>query len=196
VLQSARREPLDSIEASSCMLLRAVEWEGKDAMVSVCYWWLCLELCLRGLSSPMPPIVANTTGQEIAVSRQVSPPSASALQPTPMKMFLDKMQVEFLLCRLTAENMLLGRGAVQDTLACRERAKSEIVPLYSCAQDALREQPSSAMALLADLYAAWLRVMDGIAPASMETLSVYIARLNALQRPLTEMKQRLEIAVP
>jgi hypothetical protein len=68
-----------------------------------------------------------------------------------MKMFLDKMQVEFLLCRLTAENMLLGRGAGQDTLACLERAKIEIVPLYSRAQDALREQPSSAMALLADL---------------------------------------------
>jgi hypothetical protein len=164
-------------------------------MVSVCYWWLFLELCLGCLSSPVPHIVANTTGQEIAVSRQVSPPSASAPQPTPMMTFLDKMQVEFLLCRLTAENMLLGRGAVQDTLACRERAKIEIVPLYSRAQDALREQPS-AMALLEDLYAAWLRAMNGIAPAATETLSVYIARLNALQRPLTEMRQRLEIAVP
>jgi len=91
--------------------------------------------------------------------------------------------------------MLLGRGAAQDMLACRERAKMEIVPLHSRAQDALREQPS-AMALLEDLYAAWLRAMDGIAPAATETLSVYIARLNALQRPLTEIRQRLEITVP
>ena len=112
-----------------------------------------------------------------------------------MKTFLDQMQVEFLLCRLTAENMLLGRGAAQDTLACRERAKIEIVPLYGQAQDALREQ-TSAVTLLEDLYVAWLRAMDGIAPASRETLSVYIARLNALQRLLTEMRQRLEIAVP
>ena len=110
-------------------------------------------------------------------------------------MFLDKMQVEFLLCRVTAENTLLGRGAAQDTLSCRERAKIEIVPLYGRAQDALREQ-LSAVALLEDLYAAWLRAMDGIAPASTETLSVYIARLNALQRLLTEIRQRLEIAVP
>jgi len=108
---------------------------------------------------------------------------------------LDKMQVEFLLCRLTAENTLLGREAAQDTLACRERAKIEIVPLYGHAQDALREQ-TSAVALLEDLYAAWLRAMDGIMPASRETLSVYIARLNALQRLLTEMRQQLEIAVP
>jgi hypothetical protein len=112
-----------------------------------------------------------------------------------MMTLLDKMQVEFLLCRLTAENMLLGRGAAQDTLACCERAKIEIVPLHSRAQDTLREQPS-AMALLEDLYGAWLRVMENIAPVATETLSVYIARLNALQRPLTEMRQRLEIAVP
>jgi hypothetical protein len=164
-------------------------------MTSVCSWWLFLELCLGCLSLPMQRIVANTTGQEAAVSRQVSPPSASVPQPAPMKMFLDKMQVEFLLCRVTAENTLLGRGAAQDTLACRERAKSEIVPLYGLAQDALREQ-AAAVALLEDLYAAWLRVMDGIAPASTETLSVYIARLNALQRLLTELRQRLEIAVP
>jgi hypothetical protein len=52
------------------------------------------------------------------------------------------------------------------------------------------------MVLLEDLYAAWLRAMDGIAPAATETLSVYIARLNALQRPLTEIRQRLEITVP
>jgi hypothetical protein len=164
-------------------------------MTSVCNWWLFLELCLGCLSFPVQRIVANTTGQEAAVSRQVSPPSASAPQPTPMKTFLDKMQVEFLLCRVTAENTLLGRGAAQDTLACRERAKIEIVPLYGLAQDTLREQ-TSAVALLEDLYAAWLRVMDGIAPASTETLSVYIARLNALQRLLTELRQRLEIAVP
>jgi len=112
-----------------------------------------------------------------------------------MKMFLDKLQVEFLLCRVTAENTLLGRGAAQDTLACRERAKSEIVSLYGQAQDALREQ-TSAVTLLEDLYAAWLRAMDGIAPASTETLPVYIARLNALQRLLTELRQRLEIAMP
>jgi hypothetical protein len=112
-----------------------------------------------------------------------------------MQTFLDKMQVEFLLCRLTAENMLLGRGAAQDTLACSARAKIEIVPLYGRAQDALREQ-MSAVALLEALYTAWLRVMDSIAPASTESLSVYIARLNALQRPLTEMRQRLEMAVP
>ena len=123
------------------------------------------------------------------------PPSTSAPQPTPMKMFLDKIQVEFLLCRVTAENTLLGRGAAQDTLACRERAKIEIIPLYGLAQGALREQ-TSAVALLEELYAAWLKVMDGIAPAATETLSVYIARLNALQRLLTEMRQRLEIAVP
>ena len=164
-------------------------------MASVCYWWLFLELCLGCLSFPMQRIGANTTGQEAAVSRQGSPPSAPVPQPTPMKMLLDKMQVEFLLCRLTAENMLLSRGAVQDTLACRERATIEIVPLYSRAQDALREQ-TSAVALLEDLYAAWLRVMDGIAPAATETLSVYIARLNALQRLLTELRQRLELAVP
>ena len=47
-----------------------------------------------------------------------------------------------------------------------------------------------------DLYAAWLRAMDGIVPAARETLSVYIARLNALQRLLTEMRQQLEVAVP
>ena len=47
-----------------------------------------------------------------------------------------------------------------------------------------------------ELYAAWLRGMDGIAPAATETLSVYITRLNALQRLLTELRQRLEIAVP
>ena len=164
-------------------------------MASVCYWWLFLELCLGCLSFPMQRIVANTTGQAAAVSRQESPPSAAAPQPTPMKTFLDKMQVEFLLCRVTAENTLLGRGAAQDTLACRERAKSEIVPLYGQAQDALREQ-TSAVTLLEDLYVAWLRAMDSIAPASRETLSVYIARLNALQRLLTEMRQRLEIAVP
>jgi len=105
------------------------------------------------------------------------------------------MQVEFLLCRLTAENTLLGRGAAQATLACSERAKIEIVPLYGRAQDALREQ-TFAVALLEDLYAAWLRAMDGIVPASRETLSVYIARLNALQRLLTEMRQQLQIAVP
>ena len=122
-------------------------------------------------------------------------PSAPVPQPTPMKMFLDKIQVEFLLCRVTAENAILGRGAAQDTLACRERAKSEIVPLYEQAQDALREQ-TAAVALLEDLYAAWLRAMDGIVPTARETLSVYIARLNALQRLLTEMRQRLEIAVP
>jgi len=105
------------------------------------------------------------------------------------------MQVEFLLCRLTAENTLLGRGSAQDTAACRERAKIEIVPLYGRAQDALREQTAT-VALLEDLYAAWLRAMDSIVPATTETLSVYIARLNALQRLLTEMRQRLEIAVP
>ena len=33
-------------------------------------------------------------------------------------------------------------------------------------------------------------------PKARETLSVYIARLNALQRLLTELRQRLEIAVP
>ena len=164
-------------------------------MASVCYWWLFLELCLGCLSFPMQRIVANTAGQESTVSRQGAPPSTSAPQPTPMKMFLDKLQVEFLLCRVTAENTLLGRGAAQDTLACRERAKIEIVPLYGRAQDALREQ-NSAIALLEDLYAAWRRAMDGIAPASTETLSFYIARLNALQRLLTEMRQRLEIAVP
>ena len=164
-------------------------------MTSVCNWWLFLELCLGCLSFPVQRIVANTTGQEATVPRQVSPSSASTPQPTPMKMFLDKLQVEFLLCRVTAENTLLGRGAAQDTLACRERAKIEIVPLYGLAQDTLREQ-TSAVALLEDLYAAWLRVMDGIAPASTETLSVYIARLNALQRLLTELRQRLEIAVP
>ena len=164
-------------------------------MTSVCYWWLFLELCLGCLSFPMQRMAAHTTGQEAAVSRQVSPSSTSVPQPTPMKMFLDKLQVEFLPCRVTAENTLLGRGAAQDTLACRERAKSEIVPLYGQAQDALREQPS-AVALLEELYATWLRVMDGIAPASTETLSVYIARLNALQRLLTELRQRLEIAVP
>ena len=164
-------------------------------MASVCYWWLFLDLCLGCLSSPMQHMVAHTTGQEAAVSRPVSPPSAAAPQPTPMKTFLDTMQVEFLLCRLTAENLLLGRGAAQDALACRERAKSEIVPLYGRAQDALREQVS-AVALLEELYAAWLRAMDGIVPASGETLPVYIARLNALQRLLTEMRQQLEIAVP
>jgi hypothetical protein len=164
-------------------------------MVSVCYGWLFLELCLGCLSAPMLRLAANTTGQEATVSRQGASPSAAVPQPTPITTFLDKLQVEFLLCRLTAENMLLGRGAAQDTLACRERAKMEIVPLHSRAQDALREQPS-AMALLEDLYAAWLRAMDGIAPAATETLSVYIARLNALQRPLTEIRQRLEITVP
>ena len=164
-------------------------------MASVCYWWLFLELCLGCLSSPMQRMVANTTGQGTAVSRQVSPPSASAPQPTPTQTFLDQMQVEFLLCRLTAENTLLGRGAARDTLACSERAKVEIVPLYGRAQDALREQ-TSAVALLEDLYAAWLRAMDGIVPAARETLSVYIARLNALQRLLTEMRQQLEVAVP
>src|SRR4030095_11225732 len=113
---------LDASESST--------WGGKDAMTSVCYGWLFLELCLGCLSFPRQRIVANTTGQEAAVSRQASPPSASVPQPTPMKMILDKLQVEFLLCRVTAENTLLGRGAAQDTLACRERAKIEIVPLY------------------------------------------------------------------
>jgi hypothetical protein len=164
-------------------------------MASVCYWWLFLELCLGCLSSPVQHMVAQTTGQEAAASRQGVPPSTSVPQPTPMKTLLDQMQVEFLLCRITAENLLLGRGAAQDTLACRERAKIEIVPLYGRAQDALREQ-LSAVALLEDLYAAWLKAMDGIVPASRETLSVYIARLNALQRLLTEMRQQLEIAVP
>jgi hypothetical protein len=164
-------------------------------MASMCYWWLFLELCLGCLSLPTQRMVANTTGPKTAVSRQVSPPSAAAPQPTPTRTFLDKIQVEFLLCRLTAENTLLGRGEAQDTLACRERAKIEIEPLYGRAQDALREQ-TSAVALLEDLYTAWLRAMDGIVPASRETLSIYIARLNALQRLLTEMRQQLEIAVP
>src|SRR4029453_7901701 len=101
VLQSARRGPqwltvvfiaapvlIDSIEASSWRPLRAGEWEGKDAMASVCCWWLFLELCLGCLSLPMQRMVANTTGQGAAVSRQVSPPSASVPQPAPMKMFL------------------------------------------------------------------------------------------------------------
>src|SRR5919108_2696697 len=125
-------------------------------MASVCYWWLFLELCLGCLPAPMQRISANTTGQAAAASRQGSPPGAAAPQPTPLKTFLDKMQVEFLLCRLTAESTLLGRGAAQDTLACRERAKSEIVPFYGLAQDALREQ-TSAVALLEELYAAWLK---------------------------------------
>src|SRR5262249_58813917 len=109
---------------------RAVEWEGKGAMTSVCYWWLFLDLCLGCLSFPMQRIVANTTGQEAAVSRQVSPSSASVPQPTPMKMFLDKIQVEFLLCRVTAANTLFGRGAAQDTPAFPGRTKHQRTPLY------------------------------------------------------------------
>jgi len=39
-------------------------------MVSVCYGWLFLELCLGCLSAPMLRLAANTTGQEATVSRQ------------------------------------------------------------------------------------------------------------------------------